>query len=34
VFRTWGWAIALIVREEIRDALERMGATGTEFEEV
>jgi hypothetical protein len=34
VFRTWGWPIALIVREEIRDALERMGATGTEFEEV
>ena len=34
VFRTWGWPIALIVREEIRDALERMGATGTKFEEV
>lgn len=34
VFRTRGWPIALIVREEIRDALERMGATGTEFEEV
>ncbi|NOK07812.1 hypothetical protein HNS30_01950 [Corallococcus exercitus] len=34
VFRTWGWPIALIVREEIRDALERIGATGTKFEEV
>ncbi len=34
VFRTWGWPIALIVREEIRDTLERMRATGTEFEEV
>jgi hypothetical protein len=34
VFRTWGWHIALIVREEIRDALERMGATGAKFTEV
>lgn len=34
VFRTWGWPIALIVREEIRDALERLGATGTKFQEV
>jgi hypothetical protein len=34
VFRTWGWPIALIVREDIRDALERMGATGTKFQEV
>ena len=34
VFRTWGWPIALIVREEIRDALERMSATGTKFQEV
>jgi len=34
VFRAWGWPIVLIVREEIRDALERMGATGTEFEGV
>ncbi len=34
VFRTWGWHIALIVREEIRDALERLGATGMKFEEV
>lgn len=34
VFRAWGWPIALIVREEIRDALERLGATGTEFQEV
>ncbi|QAT86007.1 hypothetical protein EJ065_4456 [Corallococcus coralloides] len=34
VFRAWGWPIVLIVREEIRDALERMGATGTKFEEV
>jgi hypothetical protein len=34
VFRPWGWVIALIVREDIKGALERMGATGTEFEEV
>ncbi|CAM4030568.1 hypothetical protein COSO111634_31595 [Corallococcus soli] len=34
VFRTWGWHIALIVREEIRDALERLGATGMKLEEV
>jgi hypothetical protein len=34
VFRTWGWPIALIVREEIRDALERIGATGAKFQEV
>ncbi|MBN9685964.1 MULTISPECIES: hypothetical protein [unclassified Corallococcus] len=34
VFRPWGWPIVLIVREEIRDALERIGATGTKFEAV
>jgi hypothetical protein len=34
VFRPQGWAIALIVREDIKGALERMGATGTTFEEV
>jgi len=34
VFRAWGWPIVLIVREEIRDALELMGATGTKFDEV
>jgi hypothetical protein len=34
VFRTWGWSIALIVREEIKEALERIGATGTKFQEV
>jgi hypothetical protein len=34
VFRPWGWPIALIVREDIKDALERMGATGTSFDEV
>lgn len=34
VFRPWGWVVALIVREELKDALERMGATGTRFKEV
>ncbi|WP_398577278.1 imm11 family protein [Stigmatella hybrida] len=34
VFRTWGWTIALIVSEEIKEALERIGATGTKFKQV
>ncbi|MFY2558650.1 imm11 family protein [Corallococcus terminator] len=34
VFRTWGWTIALIVSEDIKDALERAGVTGVKFEEV
>jgi hypothetical protein len=34
VFRCEGWTGTLIVSEEIHDALERMGATGTRFEEV
>jgi hypothetical protein len=34
VFRCEGWSSPLIVSEEIMDALERMGATGTRFEEV
>ncbi|RYZ33262.1 MAG: hypothetical protein EOO71_42395, partial [Myxococcaceae bacterium] len=34
VFRTWGWSIALIVSEDIKDALERSGVTGVKFQEV
>lgn len=34
VFRPWGWTIALIVSENIKDALERTGATGLKFTEV
>jgi len=34
VFRTWGWTIALIVSEELKEALERIGATGVRFKEV
>ena len=34
VFRPEGWDVALLVSGEIKDALERMGATGPRFEEV
>ncbi len=34
VFRTKDWSIALIVSEEIKSALEDIGATGTKFQEV
>ena len=34
VFRPEGWIVSLIVSGEIKDALERIGATGTRFEEV
>jgi hypothetical protein len=34
VFRTWGWTIALIVSEDIKEALEHIKATGTKFKEV
>lgn len=34
LFRPWGWEVALIVREDIKQALERAGVTGTHFQEV
>jgi hypothetical protein len=34
VFRTEGWDIALIVSEDIKQALERIKATGVEFTRV
>jgi hypothetical protein len=34
VFRPEGWEGTLIISEDIKDALERMGATDTKFEEV
>jgi uncharacterized protein DUF1629 len=34
VFRPEGWSGTLIVSGDIKDALERLGATGTKFEEV
>jgi hypothetical protein len=33
VFRTWGW-VAIVVSEAIKEALERLGATGTKFTSV
>ncbi|MFY0575515.1 hypothetical protein ACN28S_15130 [Cystobacter fuscus] len=32
--KSWGWTIALIVSAELKEALERMGATGAKFKEV
>jgi hypothetical protein len=34
VFRPEGWSSTLIISGEIKEALERIGATGTKFEEV
>jgi hypothetical protein len=34
VFRTWGWTVALVVSEDIKDALEHAGITGTRFKDV
>jgi hypothetical protein len=34
VFRTWGYPRALLVSEDVKEALERTGATGLEFREV
>jgi hypothetical protein len=33
VFRTWGW-VAIVVSDAIKEALERLGATGTKFTSV
>jgi hypothetical protein len=34
VFRPWGWLVVLLVSEEIKETLERMGTTGAKFKEV
>ncbi len=34
VFRTWGYPSVLLVAEDVKEALERTGATGLEFTEV
>jgi hypothetical protein len=34
VFRTWGWMVVLVVSEDVKEALERTGATGLYFREV
>ena len=34
IFRTWGWLVALIVSEDIKDAIVHEGLTGAELIEV
>ncbi|MFY2563198.1 imm11 family protein [Corallococcus terminator] len=34
VFRTWGWTVALIVSDTLKEALARAGTTGMSFVEV
>ncbi len=34
IFRTWGWEVAIIVSERLKEALEREGFTGMRFVEV
>ncbi|RKG62993.1 hypothetical protein D7V80_32370 [Corallococcus sp. CA054B] len=34
VFRTWGWTVALIVSENLKDALAHAGTTGVKFTDV
>lgn len=34
IFRTWGWTVALIVSEELKEAMEQAGITGPIFVEV
>jgi hypothetical protein len=34
IFRPWGWRVALIVSQDIKEAIEAAGLTGTHFVEV
>ena len=34
IFRPWGWTVALVVSEDLKQALEREGVTGTKFTEA
>lgn len=34
IFRPWGWNVALLVSEDLKDAMEAVGITGTKFEPV
>jgi hypothetical protein len=34
IFRTWGWRIALIISEDIKQAIESEGLSGTRLVEV
>lgn len=33
IFRPWGWAVALVVSEDLKEAMDAEGITGTKFEE-
>jgi hypothetical protein len=34
IFRTWGWRVALIISEDLKEAMETAGISGTRFIEV
>jgi Immunity protein family (Imm11) len=34
IFRPWGWYVPVIVSEDVKDALERIGTVGVKFTEV
>ncbi|WPB76492.1 hypothetical protein KYC5002_46845 [Archangium violaceum] len=34
VFRPWGWPVALLISEDLKQAMEAEGITGTRFVEV
>jgi hypothetical protein len=34
IFRPWGWTLTLVVSEDLKEALEREGLTGTKFTEA
>lgn len=34
IFRPWGWTVALVVSEDLKNAMEEAGLTGTKFEEA
>ncbi|HYO55171.1 imm11 family protein [Archangium sp.] len=34
IFRPWGWRVALVVSESLKDAMEKEGITGTRFVEA
>jgi hypothetical protein len=34
IFRPWGWTVALVVSEDLKQAMEAEGISGTKFEEV
>ena len=34
IFRPWGWSVALVVSEDLKNAMDAEGITGTKFEEV